>query len=84
MFLVIRESAPSITSFDGHAERSIAEMVLDEPHRLKAERVGQYDFVDRLFVGRLLGLALAVRVRFGPWLDLRLQLIEKVELHRSS
>ena len=83
MFLVIRDERAE-HHFVGRARRAtVAEVVLDHPHRLEAERVGEHDFVDGLFVRGLLGLALAVRMRLRPGLHLRLELIEQVELHRS-
>ena len=43
----------------GRVRPALAEVVLDVPHGVEAERVGQLDLLERLGVGLLLGLALA-------------------------
>src|SRR5690554_2593332 len=55
--------------------------MLDDPHRVEPQLVRVLDLGDRLVVGALLGLALAVWMGLGPRLDLRLELVEQIELH---
>ena len=57
------ESAPMITSGVGRVRAALAEVVLDVPGRVEAELVGELDLLERLVVGLLLGLPLAVGVR---------------------
>ena len=63
---------------------ALAEVVLDQPDRVEAELVGELDLLERLLVGPLLGLALAVRVGLArPGLG-DVDLVEQVELHLQS
>ena len=57
---------------------ALAEVVLDVPRRVEAQRVGELDLLDRLRVGALLGLALAVRVGLAPRLR-HVDLVQQVE-----
>ena len=50
----------------GAVRATFAEVVLDEPHGVEAEGVGELDLVEHLVVRALLGLALPVRVRPRP------------------
>ncbi len=58
---------------------ALAEVVLDVPRRVEPEGVGQLDLLDRLGVGPLLGLTLAVGV--GPPRLRHVDLVQQVELH---
>jgi hypothetical protein len=62
---------------------ALAEMVLDAPDGVEAQPVGELDLLEGLLVGLLLGLALPVGMRLGPRLG-DVDLVEQVELHRSS
>ena len=80
---VLSARPPSIASEHGDAERPSRKWCSTHPDRVEPELVGVLDLGDRLVVGALLGLALAVRVGLGPRLDLRLELVQQVELHGS-
>jgi hypothetical protein len=62
---------------------AVAEMVLDTPRRIEAQLVGELNLLDRLVVGALFGVSLAVRVGQAPGLDLGLELVQQIELHLS-
>ena len=59
-------------------------MVLNAPHRLKSELVGELDLLDGLVVDLLLGLPLTVGMRLGPRFDLGLKFVEQIQLHGVS
>ena len=50
----------------GAVRAALAEVVLDRPDRVEAERSAELDLLDRLVVGALLALALAVRDAARP------------------
>ena len=80
-----RERQPAQDRFGRRTRRAaVAEVVLDTPHRVEPQRVGEVDLGDRLVVGALLGVALPVGVRLGPRPDLRLELVQQIELHQTD
>ena len=65
----------------GRVRATLAEVVLDVPGGVEPELVGQLDLLERLPIGLLLGLPLAVRMWTGPRLR-DVDLVEQVQLHR--
>ena len=78
----LRERA--VDHFGRRAVRApLTEVVLDQPHGVEPQPVGETDLLERLPVGLLLARPLSVRVLAGPRPG-DVDLVEQVEFHGAS